>query len=277
MLLLPGYHGGLDYFDSSGFSKLHLSGAAHVILTMGNVRQEYGGMASFFSSWKDRASWNSTADDNIAYLRAAVGAASRIVKHDGVYLIGKSDGSTMAHRCACAMLEIRGIATISGTVLADKAGTAPLGCLRRPLNVLAIHGDDDMVSPYDGGPPSEGLGRLFRQFRVHGRFLSASQSVRFWAVRANGCAEHVVASTPSRIPPVGPYMATEQRYSCPRGSAALWTVHGAGHLYKSGEEKALSHKGIKNSGFTEENALAVLRTILSNLTSTAASRAGARR
>lgn len=125
-----------------------------------------------------------------------------------IYATGISNGGGMANRLACDMADvIAAIAPVAGAYNAWK-NCAPA----RPVPVLAFHGLDDRIVPY------EGVGRG-----------NASPPIRDWAsawADRNGCdtAPSIVSQTLT--------MTVEQWNNCKSNAAVvLYTLGGHGHSW----------------------------------------------
>ncbi|HEX6105169.1 MAG TPA: PHB depolymerase family esterase [Gemmatimonadales bacterium] len=69
------------------------------------------------------------------------------VESGRVYLTGFSGGARLASRVACALSDRVAAAALVGGV------RAPEGCGKASIPVLAVHGTEDPINPYDGGGP----------------------------------------------------------------------------------------------------------------------------
>ncbi len=68
-----------------------------------------------------------------------------------VYLIGHSNGGSMAYRMACQFSDqVAGIASLAGTTFMDPTQCRP----SEPVNILHIHGTAETIDPYAGGADS---------------------------------------------------------------------------------------------------------------------------
>ncbi len=67
-----------------------------------------------------------------------------------IYVTGYSIGAGMAYRIACTLSnQIAALATVAGAFYHAPGGCNP----SRPIPVLEIHGQEDMLAPYNGNPP----------------------------------------------------------------------------------------------------------------------------
>lgn len=85
--------------------------------------------------------------DDVGFLTAVVADVSRrvVIDPDRIYAAGMSNGGMMAYRLACDTTLFAAIASVAATL----AGECPSPA---PISVLHIHGTEDGVIRYDGGP-----------------------------------------------------------------------------------------------------------------------------
>jgi polyhydroxybutyrate depolymerase len=162
---------------------------------------------------------NKSNVDDVAYLAAVIDdvSAQYNVDPNRIFVVGHSNGAFMAHRLACDLApKIAAIVALAGDVWLDGSKCKPAV----PVSVLQIHGDADMTVSYNGGslpgfPP----------------YPSAKQSVATWAM-ANGCSGMLVdtGKTFDLVTTLPGAETSEAAYTCPAGSAALWTMQGADHI-----------------------------------------------
>lgn len=140
-----------------------------------------------------------------------------------IYSMGFSNGGFLSHRLACDLGDtIRAIAPVAGTL-----GIPEADCARTtPLPVFAIHGTDDELVPYEGGPP-KALHGIFESF---GTFQAPTATDAFWA-KHNGLPETTVQGF------------EQGEVSCKRhdGKApvTLCTVEGGGHQWPGSDSLLL--------------------------------------
>ena len=166
--------------------------------------------------------WNDGRDafhsgDDVAFIRALVARLRKQERIDPrrIYAAGHSNGAMMAYTLAC---RAPGVFAAIGTV----GGEIPVNDVARcanahPISVIAIHGTDDPLVPYDGGG-------------IRGAVLGAEQSARFWS-KVDGCAQ---TPTDTALPPPTRTDSTRAfliSYSDCRDARAvvLYKIQGAGH------------------------------------------------
>jgi polyhydroxybutyrate depolymerase len=134
---------------------------------------------------------------------------------DLVFSTGISNGSGLTAELACQAPDVvAAVALVAATV-------GPLGCeASTRMPVLAFHGTDDVVVPYDGGPLG-GTGLVLP---------SAQEGIRRWAGQ-NRCDPE---PTVERIEPDVVHWTFE---GCEADVEAYW-VEGGGHVWPGAEERA---------------------------------------
>lgn len=130
------------------------------------------------------------AIDDVGYLLAVIDdvAARQAIDPGRVYVVGMSNGATMAGRLAWEHAErLAAVAQVAGTVAATiAAGVAAQPVPGVPLPLLEMHGTSDRSVPYDGGRAALWT-RLFVR-RRGGPVLGVDEWARRWVER-NGAAE----------------------------------------------------------------------------------------
>ena len=173
--------------------------------------------------------WNEqdgTADD-AGFLLAIAGklAAESLIDKKHIFIAGISNGGMMAQRLACEHADrIAGIATVAGTLPEKLAGVCKPA---RPVPVLVIHGTDDPIVPWNGGPVAG--------FAEFGIVLSGPETVAIWTAN-NRCRGAAVTTTPAdRDPQDGTRIRIERYADCAGGAAvSLFMVEGGGHTWPGG-------------------------------------------
>jgi polyhydroxybutyrate depolymerase len=147
-----------------------------------------------------------------------------------VYVVGFSNGGFMAHRLACWMDDrLAAIVSLAGAGRAREEACP----IASSLAVLEVHGDADPIVRYQGG-------RVLDSHELDPH-PSAPQTIADWAERL-GCSPKETrpkataqSSAPRRstidLDPRLPGADTtvDAHGKCVRGTAELWTIHGAGH------------------------------------------------
>jgi polyhydroxybutyrate depolymerase len=169
--------------------------------------------------------WGQGGDD-LAYLSAVLAdvRAKFAVDPARFYAVGYSNGGFMVERLACELPELTAVIDLVGGGASDLSACRPKG----PVSILKIHGDRDEIVHYEGG--QVGGDRPKR-----GTYPSARDDAAAWAAR-NGCS----GATDTKAPPLdldatlpGAETSIERWAGCrPGGAVELWTVHGAGHVWK---------------------------------------------
>jgi polyhydroxybutyrate depolymerase len=97
-----------------------------------------------------------------------------------IYLAGHLSGAMMAFRLAADMPEqFAAVGAVNGTIGVTAQSTGVTSILRQPavpIPVIAFHGWDNDVMPYDGGPAA----------RAKREYVSVNDTIQFWR-KANSC------------------------------------------------------------------------------------------
>jgi polyhydroxybutyrate depolymerase len=136
-----------------------------------------------------------------------------------VYVVGFSNGGFMAHRLACEMDDrLAAIVSLAGAGRAREEA-CPIGA---SIAVLEVHGDADPIVRYQGGRVLDA-----HELDPH---PSAPQTIADWADRL-GCPPKAARKSSIDLDPRLPGAETTiaAQGKCARGTAELWTIHGAGH------------------------------------------------
>jgi polyhydroxybutyrate depolymerase len=171
--------------------------------------------------------------DDVAFLAALI---SELSAHGAdprrVYLAGFSNGGMFAYRAACELGgTIAGIAVVAGalTVRAGSAGNGSVGkgplddcSSTTPVPLVVVHGTDDAIVPFDGGPLSAPVQAGLEPVR----FLSVAESVRLWRDR-NGCRSD------ARLAVTGDVNVARYTDCAPGGEITAYTITGGGHSWQT--------------------------------------------
>jgi polyhydroxybutyrate depolymerase len=146
-----------------------------------------------------------------SFVDTLVGSLERsyCVDRRAIFAAGFSAGAAFTISYSCAhQHQIAAIATV--------AVEFQLGCTR-PMSILAFHGTDDPLVPYDNGA----VGLSLPGVKVRGTLLNMGD----WA-RLDHCR------TPPRLAPVGSQVIRRQWSRCADGTTVvLYTVLGGGHAW----------------------------------------------
>lgn len=162
--------------------------------------------------------------DDIGYLTAVIDDALARLPIDPrrIYVVGMSNGATMAGRLACALSDrIAAFAQVAGTAGVDAAADCNP---ERPVPILNVHGTADDYAPYEGGTRHTLRARAVLR-RAAGPSVGVDDWARFWAT-ANGAPDGPVVS---QLPPD----ATIRAWHGPTASSdvVFYRVEGAGHTW----------------------------------------------
>ena len=137
-----------------------------------------------------------------------------------IYANGMSNGGGMAFVLSCTLSD-----RIAAVGMVGTAQSLPSDwCADRPpVPMIAFHGDNDPIVPFDGGP----LGDPFNPVRPV--FPAVREWVAQWAQR-NQCAAHPVEST------IALDVVRVEYPDCAQGApVVLYTVLGGGHSWPGGK------------------------------------------
>jgi polyhydroxybutyrate depolymerase len=163
--------------------------------------------------------------DDVGYLMGLLKdiSADYAIDPKRVYLVGHSNGGSMAFRLACDRADaFAAMVSLAGPFFSDPALCKPSA----PVGVLHMQGTMDTDVPYDGGTiPEPDGGTLV--------FPNAGAVVATWA-HLDGCA----ATADTSAPPIdlemsipGAETTITQYPACQaNGAAELWTIAGAPHI-----------------------------------------------
>ena len=167
--------------------------------------------------------------DDVGFIRDLLDHVSQTwcIDRARVYAMGFSNGGFLSHRLACELPGgLRAIAPVAGTL-----GIPPETCKPpHPTPVLAIHGTDDDLVPYEGGSPKIPRGASF------GTFMSPGATDAFWA-RTNGCK-----GERSTYFSHGEVSCARHEQCRDQATVALCTVRGGGHQWPGADSlPAMGH------------------------------------
>jgi len=161
--------------------------------------------------------WNivgQTKSDDVTFIEDVLADVSRrtCVDTTHVYATGLSSGAAMSSLLACKDgARFTTIAPVSGVVF------LPFECSDGPpVNVVAFHGTNDFVTPFNGGPVFGGGGLSYP---------GAPQGMAGWVDR-DACA-----ATPHKTA-VSAHVTLEQWPGCAQGATVeLYVIDGGGHTW----------------------------------------------
>jgi len=174
--------------------------------------------------WNDgRYSGPTQEIDDVGFLGAVIEDACGRTSIDRtrVYVVGMSNGSTMAGRFACERPElIAGIGQVAGTAGVAFAVARPA----MPVPVISFHGSADRSAPYAGGQAG-GLGRMLMMRHRAGPAIGVDQWAEFWRT-VNGDE-----ATPSVESLAADVSVRHWRGPNPLGDLDFYRIEGGGHTW----------------------------------------------
>jgi len=166
--------------------------------------------------------------DDVGYLVGLVEEVKkrRAIDPRRVYVVGLSNGGSMAMRLACdASTTFAAAISQAGLFFSDPARCAP----KEPVSFRHLHGTADKLVPYEGGL----LGGTIHPKAKPRTILSAKALVAAFA-KADGCQAPLVelpAKIDLDVTQPGAETTVARHEGCAKGSAVeLWTIAGAGHV-----------------------------------------------
>jgi polyhydroxybutyrate depolymerase len=174
--------------------------------------------------WNDgRYAGRTQEIDDVSFLAAVIeDAAGRTpIDRARVYLVGMSNGSTMAGRFACERPElIAGMGQVAGTAGVAFALAGPA----MPVPVINLHGSADRSAPYAGGQAG-GLGRMLMMRNRAGPAIGVDEWAEFWR-SVNGDE-----AIPSVEPLAADISVRRWRGPNPSGDLDFYRIEGGGHTW----------------------------------------------
>lgn len=175
--------------------------------------------------WNDGRYTGPTQEiDDVGFLVAVMEdvAARTPIDRARVYLVGMSNGSTMAGRFACERPDlIAGIGQVAGTVgVAIAARAKPA----MPVPMISFHGSADRSAPYSGGQAG-GFARMLMMRHRAGPAVGVDAWAAFWRSVNGHAASPEVES-------LGPDVSVRRwRGSNPLGDLDFYRIEGGGHTW----------------------------------------------
>ena len=196
-----------DKSDTEGFIVAYPNGT-------GRVRDVYVWNAGFCCG----SAYEENVDD-VGFIKALINdvKSSYGIDPDRIYSTGFSTGGMMTHRLGSELSDlIAAIAPVSGAYGGKFLATSPFYTIPEPeknIPVIAFHGKEDEVVPYEGGlPPREVTGNAYS-------FASVADAVEAWVSfnENSGVAEETTSANGNII---------EKRYSDGSNNAdvVLYTI-----------------------------------------------------
>jgi polyhydroxybutyrate depolymerase len=175
----------------------------------------------YWSATEACCNFDGAPDDDVAFIAGLLdeAVAKRRADPSRIYVAGYSNGGFFAHRLACALpSRIAGFVSVAGA--APFAGT----CSQpgSPVAAVEVHGDHDVIVPYDGVALGGGLPK-------RGQLPAARATVAGWA-KHNGCRGALEFASQVDLDEaiVGAETRIERYAGCKR-PVELWTVRGGSH------------------------------------------------
>lgn len=182
--------------------------------------------------------WNTTLpSDDLGFFSDLLDHLERTYNIDPsrIYVNGMSNGGGMSDLLACELSDrIAAIGGVAGAYLYPREDCQPT----RPVPVIAFHGVDDQVVPYQGGSSSRGF-----------YFDPVEDWIRSWAEK-NSCSK-----TPTKVEITENITQLEYSDCDDDTRVVFYSIRGAGHTWPGGEELPVWITGYTNQ---EINASALM-------------------
>ncbi len=181
-------------------------------------------VGEIWNDGRDLPAGASGRPDDVGYLAAVIDDAIARLPVDPrrVYVVGMSNGATMAGRLACELADrFAAVAQVAGTAAVEVAGG------RRPSSptpILNIHGTADDIAPYEGGIRHSLRGRIMLR-HARGPAVAVDAWARFW-VATNGAPEPPAVGW---LPP--DTTIRSWRGQSPSGDVTFYRIDGGGHTW----------------------------------------------
>ena len=173
--------------------------------------------------WNDGRQAYFQVNDDVGFVRAMIERLKKTLNVDPnrIYAAGNSNGGIFSQRLACELSdELAAVASGAGT-MPEKI--EPTCKPQNPISVLAFHGTDDQLVPFDGGI----AGRA-------GTVLSVLKTIAKW-VELNDCrSTPQVTKEPDTDPQDGTRVRRELYAPCKKGGTVevlLYVIEGGGHAW----------------------------------------------
>lgn len=199
-------------------------------LTGLNAVADAEGFIAVYPDGKDRlwrvGEFSPDGVDDVAFIDALIDALAAEFPVDSrrMYVTGASNGALFSYNLACKLAgRIAAVAPVMGATML--AGLAEDCVPAAAVPVVAIHGTEDPLVPFEGGVIE------FEKFPPIG-ILSAEDSAAYWAEK-NGCAEGPrVTELPDTDPDDGTTVRVLDYDDCTSGAPVrLYVVIGGGHTW----------------------------------------------
>ena len=223
--LLLVFHGG----GSQGGGMLKLTGFDQLADREGFIAVYPNGLDRH---WNDGRSNDPARTDDVGFIGALLDKLEREYPIDTmrIFAAGISNGGFFSQYLALKLSSrFAAIASVAATLGQGIAQAASPG---DPISVLMIHGTDDPIVAYDGGPVK---GRK----DYGGVSAPVTTTASYWAAR-NGCNAVPAMSALPDIDPADRSTVTRSDYrECKAGAAVtLYAVKGGGHTWPGGPQYA---------------------------------------
>jgi polyhydroxybutyrate depolymerase len=179
------------------------------------------GTNNFWNDGRERA----PKVDDVGFIRALIAHLEKTLPIDQrrIYAAGISNGGMMTQRLACELSDK--IAAIASLAASMPENYSPQCRPTATISVLLIHGTDDPLVPYRGGP-------LSAASNIGGSIWPLTDTIKYWAARDKCTGRPKIDYLPDRDPNDRAVTRREIYRSCANGTdVILLTVEGGGHTW----------------------------------------------
>jgi polyhydroxybutyrate depolymerase len=217
VILLHSYHANGDWEESFWHIRPLAEARGFLYCHPDSALDQTG--AAFWNATDAGFDLFNTGIDDAGYLRSLIEEIGQqfAVDRKRISLIGNSGGAFMAHRMACQFADlIAGIASRAGATFLD-----PSRCEHsQPVNILQIHGTQDVTVSYDGGANAA---------LIMPAFPGALKTIELWA-GYNGASDPVTEPGFDLTVPRLDTVVTRYMNHPPGGAVELWKIIGGTHF-----------------------------------------------
>lgn len=179
------------------------------------------GTGNFWNDGRERA----PKADDVGFIRALIGHLQKTLPVDPrrIYATGFSNGGMMTQRLACELPDkFAAIASLAASLPEKIASQCRPHSL---ISVAMIHGTDDPLVPYHGGPlpPTSSIG---------GSVWPVSSTILFWATHNKCSRKPNTGYLPDKDAGDGTRVRRERYVRCANATqVVLFTLEGGGHTW----------------------------------------------
>jgi polyhydroxybutyrate depolymerase len=179
------------------------------------------GTGNFWNDGRERA----PKVDDVGFIRALMAHLEKMLTIDRrrIYAAGISNGGMMTQRLACELSDK--IAAIASVAASMPENYSPQCRPTATISVLLIHGTDDPLVPYRGGP-------LSAASNIGGSVWSVADTIKYWVAHDKCNRKPAIDYLPDKDPNESSVTRRESYAGCAKATdVVLLTVEGGGHTW----------------------------------------------